>query len=222
MSQLEIACFNARSALIAQENGADRIELCDGFEVGGTTPSDALFDEVRNRVTIPLYVMIRPRGGDFCYSDTEWKAMQSAIRNFKHKNADGFVFGILRPDGTINTFRNKRLVELAYPLPCTFHRAFDATTEGSQALEKLIECGFSTVLTSGLANNVTEGTEGLVQLVAQANARIIIMPGGGLRAANLADIQNHTQAAFYHSSAITTENETADASEIKTLKAQMR
>jgi copper homeostasis protein len=222
MSQLEIACFNALSALIAQENGANRIELCDGFAVGGTTPSDALFDEVRNRVAIPLYVMIRPRGGDFCYSDAEWEAMQSAILNFKQKKADGFVFGVLHPDGTINTTQNKRLVALAHPLPCTFHRAFDATTEGSQALEKLIDCGFNTVLTSGLAHNVTEGKDGLAQLVTQANSRITIMPGGGLRSTNLADIQHRTQAVFYHSSAITTDNETADAAEIQALKAQLR
>ncbi len=221
MAQLEIACFNAPSAFIAQEIGADRIELCDGFEVGGTTPSDALFDEVRNQVTIPLYVMIRPRGGNFCYSDTEWEAMQSAILNFKQKKADGFVFGILHPDGTINTTQNKQLVALAHPLPCTFHRAFDAASEGALALEKLIDCGFTTVLTSGLAHNVTEGKDGLVQLVTQANSRITIMPGGGLRSTNLADIKQHTQAVFYHSSAITTANETADAAEIQALKAQL-
>lgn len=222
MAQLEIACFNAPSAFIAQKNGADRIELCDGIEVGGTTPDDALFDEVRNRVTIPLYVMIRPRGGNFCYSDTELEAMQTAIRNFKQKKADGFVFGILNVDGTINTTQNKQLVELARPLPCTFHRAFDVATERTQALEKLIDCGFTTVLTSGLANNVIEGKDGLANLVNQVNSRIIIMPGGGLRSTNLADIKQHTQAVFYHSSAITTANEMADAAEIQALKAQLR
>jgi len=222
MAQLEIACFNAPSAFIAQEYGADRIELCDGFEVGGITPSDALFDEVRNRVTIPIYVMIRPRGGDFCYSDTEWEAMKSAILNFKQKNADGFVFGILHPDGTINTAQNKELVALAHPLPCTFHRAFDATTEGFLALEKLIDCGFTTVLTSGLSHNVTLGKDGLAQLVTQANSRIAIMPGGGLRSTNLAEIKQHTQAVFYHSSAITTAKELADAAEIQALKSQLR
>lgn len=221
MAQLEIACFNAPSAFIAQENGADRIELCDGFEVGGTTPSDVLFDEVRNQVTIPLYVMIRPRGGDFCYSETEWEAMQSSILNFKQKKADGFVFGILHSDGTINTTQNKQLVALAHPLPCTFHRAFDSASEGALALEKLIDCGFTTVLTSGLAQNVTEGKDGLAQLVTQANSRITIMPGGGLRSTNLTDMKLHTQALFYHSSAITTANETADAIEIQALKAQL-
>jgi copper homeostasis protein len=219
MAQLEIACFNAPSACIAQEYGADRIELCDGFEVGGTTPSNALFDEVRNQVTIPLYVMIRPRGGNFCYADSEWEAMKSAILNFKQKKADGFVFGILHPDNTINTTQNKELVALAHPLPCTFHRAFDAASEGALALEKLIDCGFTTVLTSGLAPNVTEGKDGLAQLVTLANSRITIMPGGGLRATNLAEIKQHTQAVFFHSSAITTANETADAAEILALKA---
>jgi copper homeostasis protein len=222
MAQLEIACFNAHSAFIAQEYGADRIELCDGFEVGGTTPSNALFDEVRNQVTIPLYVMIRPRGGDFCYSDTEWEAMKSAILHFKQKKADGFVFGILHADGTINTTQNKSLVALAHPLPCTFHRAFDAASERGLALEKLIDCGFTTVLTSGLAPNVTEGKDGLAQLVTQANSRITIMPGGGLRSTNLTEIKQHTQAVFFHSSAITTANETADAAEIQALKAQLR
>jgi copper homeostasis protein len=221
MAQLEIACFNAPSAFIAQEYGADRIELCDGFEVGGITPSDALFDEVRNQVTIPLYVMIRPRGGDFCYSDTEWEAMQTSILHFKQKKADGFVFGILHPDGTINTAQNKQLVALAHPLPCTFHRAFDVAAEGTLALEKLIDCGFTTVLTSGLAPNVTEGKDGIAQLVTQANSRITIMPGGGLRSSNLNDIRKHTQAVFYHSSAITTANKKADASEIQALKVQL-
>lgn len=221
-AQLEIACFNLESALIAQENGADRVELCAGIEVGGTTPNFEIVKQAREKLSIDLYVMIRPRGGNFVYSDEEFQLMQADIVALKQLNVDGFVFGILKEDQTINYEQNKVLVDLAKPLPCTFHRAFDEIINSFQALEQLIDCGFKTILTSGQAQNVMEGINRLTELVTKANNRITIMPGGGLRSTNIKTIQQNTKAVFYHSSAITDGSETANAIEIQTLKSNLQ
>lgn len=220
--QLEIACFNLESAVIAQANGTDRVELCDGFEVGGTTPDFETIRQTREKVSIDLYVMIRPRGGNFIYSDEEFKQMQSDILDLKELKADGFVFGILNEDGTINLEQNKILVDLAKPFPCTFHRAFDEVQNPFQALEQIIESGFKTILTSGQAQNVTEGMDSLAELVKAANNRITIMPGGGLRSSNIEVIQKKANAFFYHSSAITDGSEMPNPSEILALKAKLK
>lgn len=222
MAQLEIACFNADSAVIAQENGADRVELCSEMTVGGTTPNFQIVKEVRKKTTIDLNVMIRPRGGNFVYSTAEFNQMKSDILALKTIPVDGFVFGILNEDHSINTTQNKILVDLAKPFPCTFHRAFDDVPEAFQALEQIIECGFQTILTSGQQPNVLRGKERLAELVEAANNRIVIMPGGGLRSVNIEKIQQNTKAVFYHSSAITDGSETADATEIKALKSKLK
>jgi copper homeostasis protein len=222
MNQLEIACFNLNSALIAQENGADRVELCDGFEVGGTTPNFEIVKQARENLTIDLYVMIRPRGGNFVYTDEEFQQMQSDILALKALKVDGFVFGILKENNAVNLEQNKILVDLAKPLPCTFHRAFDEVGNAFEALEQVISCGFKTILTSGQAQNVTEGMNRLTELVAKANDRIIIMPGGGLRSSNIGLIQENTKAVFYHSSAITDGSHTASADEIIALKSKLK
>lgn len=219
---LEIACFNLPSALMAQENGADRVELCDGFEVGGTTPSIALVTKAKALLKIDVYVMIRPRGGNFVYSDEEFIQMQSEILQLKELRVDGFVFGILKENNTLNVEQNKRLVDLAKPLHCTFHRAFDEVEDAFLALEQIIDCGFKTVLTSGQAQNVTDGMNRLAELVSQAGNRIIIMPGGGLRSNNIEVIQKNTKAIFYHSSAITDGNQTANPQEIFNLKNKLK
>lgn len=216
--QLEIACFNLQSALIAQENGADRVELCDGFQVGGTTPDLETVKQARENLSIDLYVMIRTRGGNFIYSDDEFQQMQSNILSLKELKIDGFVFGILKEDNSINLEQNKALVDLAQPLPCTFHRAFDEVQNPFQALEQIIDCGFKTILTSGQAQNVTAGMNRLAELVIKANNRITIMPGGGLRSTNIDIIQQNTKAIFYHSSAITDGNQRADSIEINVMK----
>lgn len=222
MNQLEIACFNVESAIIAQENGADRVELCAGIEVGGTTPNLEMVRQAREKLTIDLYVMIRPRGGNFVYTDAEFQQMQADITALKGLNVDGFVFGILKEDKTINLEQNKILVDLAKPFPCTFHRAFDEVENSFESLEQVIGCGFKTILTSGQKPNVSEGIHRLAELVSKADNRIVIMPGGGLRSSNIETIQQNTQAVFYHSSAITDGSETSDATEIQALKAKFQ
>lgn len=222
MNKLEIACFNLESALISQQNGADRIELCDGISVGGTTPNAEMVSWAKAILTIDLYVMIRPRGGNFVYSDAEFQQMKSEIQVLKKLNVDGFVFGILNEDKTINIDQNAELVNLAKPFPCTFHRAFDEAADLSQSLEDVIQCGFQTILTSGQKPNVVEGVNQLAALAEKANGRITIMPGGGLRSSNISEIRNKTKAGFYHSSAITDGTETAVASEVMALKSNLK
>jgi copper homeostasis protein len=221
-AKLEIACFNVESALIAQENGADRVELCDGISVGGTTPNTKMVALARKNLTIDVYVMIRPRGGNFVYNDVEFNQMKSEIQILKKLNVNGFVFGILNEDNAINSVQNTELVELAKPLPSTFHRAFDEVSDVFKSLEDVITCGFQTILTSGQKPNVVEGANQLASLIEMAKNRITIMPGGGLRSSNIEFIKQKTKAIFYHSSAITDGTETAVASEIITLKSNLK
>ncbi len=222
MNQLEIACFNLNSAIIAQENGADRVELCAEMKVGGTTPSFEITKQARQLITIDLNVMIRPRGGNFVYSDAEFQQMKNEIIQFKEIGVNGFVFGILTENNSVNTTQNTELVNLAKPIPCTFHRAFDEVLDAFQSLEDVIDCGFQTLLTSGQTPNVTEGVNRLTELVLKANNRITIMPGGGLRSTNIEFIQEKTKATFYHSSAITDGSETANSEEVQTLKSNLK
>ena len=216
-NQLEIACFNYESALLAQENGADRIELCENMKLGGTTPNYILAVKVREQLTIKMHVIIRPRGGDFVYSDEEIIEMKQDIKQFKKLKVDGFVFGILNEDGTVNVTRNEELVRLASPLPCTFHRAFDVVKDVQQSLEDVIECGFKSILTSGQGKTVIEGLSVLEKVQQLAKDRIIIMPGGGLRSTIINVLKEKLKPTFYHSSAITDKTETASAKEIKAL-----
>ena len=220
-AQLEIACFNLESAILAQENGADRVELCSNRTVGGTTPDFELVKAVRQVLSIDLNIMIRPRCGDFVYSDFEFEQMKLEIVAFKKLQVDGFVFGILNEDGTINEQQNRKLVALANPLPCTFHRAFDGIKNKFQAVESLIECGFKTILTSGQETNVVEGIAILATLVEWANNRITIMPGGGVRASNIEVLVKKTRALYYHTSAITDLGTTVNEREIISLKTQL-
>lgn len=217
-SKLEIACFNLQSALIAQKSGADRIELCDGIAVGGITPNLEIVQQARQLISIDLNVMIRPRGGNFVYTNEEFAQMKSEILAFKKNNIDGFVFGILNEDNSINVPQNAELITLAYPIPCTFHRAFDEVSDYEQSLEDIINSGFQTILTSGQKSNVVDGMEQLSKLVSKADNRIIIMPGGGLRSTNIQIIQQITNAKFYHSSAITDGSDIANSQEIFNLK----
>ena len=222
MKKVEIACFNLESALIAQKAGADRVELCADMSVGGTTPSIEIIQQAREHLTIDLYVMIRPRGGNFVYSELEFEQMKSEIETIKKLGVNGFVFGILKDDNTINIEQNKVLVELAKPFPCTFHRAFDEVSDLKKALEDVISCGFSTILTSGTYPNVMEGKEVLKQLVNQAKNRIEIMPGGGLRSINISALDEMVNANWYHSSAITDGSEIASSEEIMQLKNKLQ
>lgn len=218
MSKIEIACFNPESALIAFENGADRIELCAGLSEGGTTPDFETTKELREKINIPIYVMIRPRGGDFTYSDAEFEQMKTDLAALKTLNVDGFVFGILDENDKVNVEQNKTLVDLALPLPCTFHRAFDRASDLADSLEKVIECGFTTILTSGQKPNVSEGKENLQKLVHLSDGRIEILVGGGLRSSNIKEIRSFTKAGYFHSSAITDGSAFANPDEVIALK----
>jgi copper homeostasis protein len=220
--KIEIACFNLESATLAQKAGADRVELCANISVGGTTPSIEIIQQARKNLSIDLYVMIRPRGGDFVYSEAELEQMKSDIENIKKLDVNGFVFGILNEDKTINIEQNNALVELAKPFPCSFHRAFDTVSNYEQALEDVISCGFSTLLTSGTFSNVTEGKEVLKKLVEQAKNRIEIMPGGGLRSTNISELNQIVNANWYHSSAITDGTEIANPEEITQLNEKLQ
>ncbi|GEN76271.1 copper homeostasis protein CutC [Chryseobacterium hagamense] len=218
MSKIEIACFNPESAITAFENGADRIELCDGLNEGGTTPAFETVKQLREKISIPIFVMIRPRGGDFTYSGEEFAQMKSDLTRLKSLQVDGFVFGILDENDEVDTAQNKELADLAKPYPCTFHRAFDRARDLQQSLEKVIACGFKTILTSGQQPNVSEGKENLKKLVELSAGRIEILVGGGLRSTNIEEIRKYTKAQYFHSSAITDGGAFASAEEIVALK----
>lgn len=201
MFSLEVISFSIESCLTAEECGAQRIELCDNPYEGGTTPSAGMIKRARSLVEIDLYPIIRPRGGDFLYSEDEFRIMQEDIRYCKELACDGVVFGILKNDGSIDTDRTSKLVELAYPLEVTFHRAFDRVNNYEAALEDVIQCGCKRILTSGLHPTVMAGKDILKNLVDLSGNRITIMPGSGLRSTNIKEIAIYTGAKEFHSSA---------------------
>ena len=216
--QLEIACFNNNAARIAQQNGADRIELCANMNLGGTTPDLEDIKTLRSEIHILFNVMVRPRGGNFVYTDDEFEQMKTDIKAFKELKVDGFVFGILDGNNQINVAQNKALVALAAPIPCTFHRAFDQIHDQIAAIDTLVACGFKTILTSGTANNVTDGLQSLKILAKHAKNKITLMPGGGLRSSNCKQVKKNTHANYYHSSAITDNSENPNPTEVALLK----
>lgn len=199
--KLEIIGFNIESCMAAQRSGANRIELCDNYYEGGTTPSFALIRAARKKLSIELYVMIRPRGGDFLYSDDEFEIMKNNIKVCKDLGCDGVVLGILNADGSVDTKRCSHLFEYAYPLGVTFHRAYDRTSDPFQALEDIIHIGCERILTSGQQPKATEGTSLIQQLVHRAGERITIMPGAGINSQNIIQIAESTGAVEFHSSA---------------------
>lgn len=198
---LEVIGFNIESCLLAQAAGANRIELCDNPGEGGTTPSYGFIKAARENLHISLFPIIRPRGGDFLYTDAEFEVMKNDVKLCKQLGCDGVVIGILNEDGTIDKKRCSQLVELAYPLGVTFHRAFDRVNNPEQALEDVIEIGCERILTSGLQPNAPEGATQIASLIKQADERIIIMPGSGVRADNLMELADKTGAKEFHSSA---------------------
>jgi len=202
--RLEVCVDSLESALAAQAGGADRIELCLALAEGGLTPSAGLLRAVRERVSLPIAVMIRPRPADFCYSPEDFTVMRHDLLAAKHLGADGFVFGLLQPDGTLDLDRTRELVELAQPHPVTFHRAFDLSRDATQTLEQLVELGIARILTSGQAPNVEAGLDTLTQLVQQAGDRLIVMPGGGIREENVGLILRRSRAREFHASASVT------------------
>lgn len=178
--KLELCSFSLNSSLIAQKDGADRIELCGGFLEGGTTPSIGLVKRTLESVKIPVYVMIRPRGGDFLYDDTELEVMKEDITEIKKFDPAGFVFGLLTAEGKIDKMKTRLLMELAYPCKVTFHRAFDVCDDPFEALEDLVELGVENILTSGQQNTAESGINLLKELTVKAAGRINIMAGSGV------------------------------------------
>jgi copper homeostasis protein len=198
---LEIAVFNISSALAAAKAGADRIELCENPTDGGTTPSFGTLKTARKKINIPIFPIVRPRGGDFLYSDEEFEVMKKDILLIKDLGFEGMVIGLLKRDGTIDKQRIAKLVELAYPMEVTFHRAFDRAAEPLHALEEIITCGCQRILTSGQVPNAIDAKELIRQLIQQADERIMIMPGSGVRSNNIPELFAYTNAQEFHSSA---------------------
>lgn len=252
MGQLEVACFNATSALRAAAAGVHRIELCSGRASGGVTPPLPLVEELRSQIPggIPMNVMIRPRGGHFVYSKVELEEMVSSITNLK-PHCNGFVFGILKADSTVDVQACAGLVKIAEPLPCTFHRAFDEACAASQsrkgamlqALEDVTSCGFKTVLTSGGSGNAIDNIDALRKLLLAtghvpssmdpaakptgaikhtAAGGMVIMAGGGLRKESIENLQRcGLRPEWYHTSAIIDDGELADEHELTACKIQV-
>ena len=197
---IEIATTDFTTTKSAVEGGADRIELCAALTEGGTTASYGTIKKCRESFNIQIFPIIRTRSGDFLYSDEEFDIMQHEVKLCKDLGCDGLVIGLLNTDGSIDIKRTSKLVELAYPLEVTFHRAFDRCKEPFEALEQLIEGGCQRILTSGQRPAAPEGIDLIAQLVKAADERIVIMPGSGVRKENIKGLADKTGAIEFHSS----------------------
>jgi copper homeostasis protein len=198
---LEVCAFTIQSCLVAQQAGAARVELCDNPVEGGTTPSYGTIKRVREKIALQLYPIIRPRSGNYFYSDDELAIMQADIQLCKELGCDGISVGVQTRQGRIDTERMKRIVEWAGPMGVTCNRVFDNAPDPFEALEELIACGCERVLTSGQRQAAPEAGVLLGQLVQQAAGRIIVMPGAGVKSTNLARLIRESHATEYHASA---------------------
>lgn len=199
-SVLEVCIDSVESAIEGAAGGADRFELCSNLIIGGTTPGMALFKEVRKVTDIPIRVLIRPRFGDFCYTDYEFSIIREEVKMFKESGADGVVIGILKNDGSLDMERMKVLVEEAAGLPVTLHRAFDVCANPYDTLEKVKELGIGTILTSGQKNNCMDGKDLLKELVSKAEDDVDILVGSGVNAETIAKLAPYTGANCFHMS----------------------
>lgn len=195
---LEACVDSVESAVAAEQGGASRIELCSDLLEGGLTPGPGMMRVAREAIEIPIMVMVRPRGGDFCYSDFEYRAMLHDIAAAKEAGANGVVLGILRPDGTVDAERTRAAMEVAGPLEVTFHRAFDMTRDPFEALDVLVSLGVQRVLTSGQEASAAEGVDLIAELIRRASGRIVVMPGGGITSRNAGKIVATTGAREIH------------------------
>ena len=198
---LEIAVFNIQSAILAEAARADRLELCENPNDGGTTPSYGTLISAKEKISIPIFPIIRPRGGDFFYSDAEFEVMKKDILLCKSLSFEGVVFGLLNIDGSIDIKRTSLLVLLAYPMEVTFHRAFDRANNPFNAMEDIIACSCQRILTSGQVPNAFDGKNLIKELIVKTEHRIIIMPGSGVRSNNIKELAQFTGADELHSSA---------------------
>lgn len=197
---LEAPVFNLQAALEAAQYGIDRLELCANFPEGGETPSAGMLRFLKSEIDIPIFVMIRPRGGDFVYSQKELIVMKQDIRLLTEFGADGFVFGVLDEKGKVNEAACEMLLRAAGNKPCTFHRAFDASADLDDSLKKIIHLGFQRILTSGGKNSLTEGLPVILELLEKAKGQIIIMPGGGTKAEHVPILKQSGYLKEVHSS----------------------
>jgi len=195
---LEISVDSVEKAVAAERGRADRIELCVDLSVGGLTPSRELLRSVREKVHIPIYSMIRPRAGNFVYSESEFSEMERSVAVAIECGMDGVVLGVLKKDRRVDVARTRRLVDLARPLPVTFHRAFDETPVLKRALEAVIQTAAARILTSAGRKTALQGAPKLTELVAAARDRILILPGAGVTASNLAEVVQKTGAVEFH------------------------
>lgn len=202
--EIEICCGSIQSAANAKAGGAVRIELCQGLVEGGTTPSPATIEYAVKELRLQVFVLVRPRGGDFCYNKLEVKTMEKDVAFCKEAGASGIVVGFLHPDGSIDTELTRRFVELSSPLPVTFHRAFDECTDPLIALEQIIGCGCKRILTSGCQPTAVEGAEMLKRLVEKAAGRITILAGSGVTPENVVALREKTNVPEIHGSCKTT------------------
>ena len=201
---LEVCCGSLEDALEAEAGGADRVELCSSLFVGGLTPSFGTIVEAKRRLRIPAIVMIRPRGGGFCYTEPEFAAMVADAEAAVAQDAAGLVFGILTADGAIDRSRTRRLREIAGGRDAVFHRAFDVTEDPFRALDELVDLGLTRVLTSGQQDTVPEGLDLIRRLVDHAGDRIQVMPGGGIKPFNFDDVVTRSGCRQIHVAAFTT------------------
>lgn len=197
---IEIATSDFATTRSAVVGGADRIELCANLAEGGTTPSYGTIKQCRDAFDVQLYPIIRPRGGDFLYCKDEFEIMLYDVKLCKELGCEGIVIGLLNMDGSIDVARTAELVELAYPMGVTFHRAFDRCKDPFEALEQLIEIGCERILTSGQKPSVVDGVDLVAELNKNANSRIIIMPGSGVRKENIKMLAEKTGCTEFHSS----------------------
>jgi copper homeostasis protein len=196
---LEISVETLEAALVAERGGADRIELCGNLSIGGVTPGANLLRAVRANLLIPIFSMVRPRAGNFLYSDGELAEMKRSIVGAKESGMDGMVLGVLTKDHRVDVGRTRELVEIAKPLPVTYHRAFDEVADLHQALEDAIQTGAKRILTSGGKTSALEGAAVLAKLIEAAGERIVILPGAGISASNIKQVALQTGAGEFHS-----------------------
>ncbi len=197
---LECCVDSVESALAAQKGGANRVELCSALVIGGLSPSVALFKRVKEALDIKIHVLLRPRFGDFCYTDHEHEILKEEVKMFRELGADGIVIGTLKPDGSLNMIQMKELVEVAGDMSITLHRAFDMCKDPMQTLEDVKELGINTILTSGQKNSCINGTDLLKGLVQNAEGKVDILIGGGVDASVIKELHNKTGATSYHMS----------------------
>ena len=197
-SVLEVCVDPVESALAAQKGGATRLELCSNLIIGGTTPSLGLIDLVNETVSLPFHVLIRPRFGDFCYTDYEFEGMKKDILTAKKHGAKGIVIGILKPNGALDTERLKHLIDMAYPLHITLHRAFDVCYNPFEVLEQAKALSIHTILTSGQQHTCMEGLECIKKLINAASDQIENLAGSGINSSNIVHIIKSTSATAYH------------------------